>query len=280
MKKIKNLFLKVCLICLSFVLLIQSAYAESVYDRVLKSGKIRAAYGVYYPLFMKDPNSKKFSGIGFETLELIAKRLGLKLELTEEVAWGTMIEGLKTNRYDIIACPIWANATRARAADFSHPLCYSTLCAYTKYGDKRLDSSLRALNSDKYKIACIDGEMAALIAQSDFPNAKKLSLPQMADCSEMLLSVSTGKADVAFVEPLFAYNFLKHNPRSVQNATPNKPVRVFPNVYMFNAGEEKFKAMFNTALDEISNSGELEKIIAKYEPFPKAYLRVATPYQK
>src|SRR6185369_13046620 len=114
---------------------------------------------------------------------------------------------------------------------------------------------------------------------ADFPNAKKLSLPQMADVSELLLSVGTGKADVTFAEPLFAYNFVKKNPKSIQNISANKPVRILPNVFMFNAGEEKFKAMLNTTLDEMINSGDVDKILAKYEPFPKAYLRVALPYQ-
>ena len=102
----------------------------------------------------------------------------------------------------------------------------------------------------------------------------------MAPISDILLSVSTGKADITFTEPLFAYDFLKHNPKSVQDITPNKPLRVFPNVYMFKTGEPEFKAMLNTALDEMANSGDLDKLISKYEPYPKAYLRCAKPYQQ
>ncbi len=253
--------------------------ADTLQDRVIKAGKIRAAYVEWYPLLIRDPNTKKLSGVGYEVLELAAKRLGLKFEITEAVTWGTMIEGLKTNRYDIIACPVWANSTRARVADFSRSICYSPICAFTKYGDKRIDASLKGISEGKYKIACVDGEMAEMIAKADYPKAKRLSLPQMAPISDILLSVSTGKADVTFTEPLFAYDFQKHNPKSVQNITPNKPVRVFPNVYMFKSGEPEFKTMLNTSLDEIANSGELEKIISKYEPYPKAYLRCAKPYQ-
>jgi len=229
---------------------------------------------------MKDERTKKFSGIGPEILELAAHKLGLKLEMTEEITWGTMIEGLKTNRYDIMGSPIWANATRARAADFSRPLYYSAVNAYTKTGDKRLNNSLQDLNSPKYKVATMDGEMAEMITAADFPKARRFSLPQMADVSELLLSVSSGKADATFAEPNMVFYFNKHNPNAVQNITPQQPVRVFPNVFMFNAGEEKFKAMLNTTLDEISNSGELDRIISKYEPYPKDYLRVASPYQK
>ncbi|MBK8224349.1 MAG: amino acid ABC transporter substrate-binding protein [Candidatus Obscuribacter sp.] len=268
----------VLLLTLSFM--VPAVRAQGVYDRVMRTGKLKAAYAVYPPFLMRDANTKKFSGIGYDVLSLVASRLGLQLVITEEVSWGTMIEGLRSNRYDIIACPVWANAKRARMADFTHPLCYSGLFAYTKYGDKRLDAALKDLNSPKFRIAALDGEMAEMIAKSDYPNAKKLSLPQMADVSDMLLSVSTGKADLAFVEPVVAQNFLKHNPKSIQNITPDKPVRVFPNGFMFNAGEERLKAMLNIAIDEMSNSGELDRILNKYEPFPKAYLRIARPYQR
>jgi ABC-type amino acid transport substrate-binding protein len=271
---------KLTILLLCLITTGHAAFAETLHDRVIRTGKIKAAYAVYFPLFMRDPNTKKFSGIGYETLLLIAKRLGLQLEMTEEVSTGTMIEGLRGNRYDVMACPVWANATRARAADFSRPLCYSSICAFTKYGDKRLDSTLKGLSEGKYKVATIDGEMAEMIAKADFPQTKRLSLPQLAPFSDLLLSVSTGKADITFGEPVFGYDFNRHNPKSIQNITPNNPLRVFPNVYMFKVGEPEFKAMLNTALDEIANSGELEKIIAKYEPYPKAYLRCASPYQK
>jgi ABC-type amino acid transport substrate-binding protein len=92
--------------------------------------------------------------------------------------------------------------------------------------------------------------------------------------------VATRKADVTFAEPNTVYYFSKHNLGAVQNITRKKPVRVFPNVFMFNTGEEKFKAMLNTTLDEISNSGDLENIISRNEPYPKDYLRVAVPYQR
>lgn len=261
-----------------FRLTVTAAAAESLQDKVLRTGTIKAAYLVYFPLLMRNPNSKSFSGVGYDTLMLAANRLGLKVQITEEVGFGTMIEGLKTGRYDVVACPIWANSSRARVADFSRPLCFSQVNAYVKKGDTRINSSLKGIAEGKFTVATIDGEMADLITKADFPKAKRFSLPQLASASELLLSVSSGKADITFTEPSAVGDFLKHNPNTLQNITHNRPLRVFPNCFMFKSGEPGFKAMLNTALDEIANSGELEKIISKYEPFPKAYLRCAKPY--
>ncbi|MGD0253572.1 MAG: transporter substrate-binding domain-containing protein [Verrucomicrobiota bacterium] len=78
-----------------------SPHHVSLYDRVMKSGKIRAAYTIYPPGCFKDDNGK-LKGVFVETLEEAAKNLGLTVEWTEEVGRGTQIEGLENNRFDMI----------------------------------------------------------------------------------------------------------------------------------------------------------------------------------
>ena len=210
---------------------------------------------------------------------MVAKNLGLKVEWTEEVGWGTMLEGLQTNRYDMIGTPIWTNSNRARLVDFSKPLYYSPIQVWVKAGDKRfVDCNLASLNSPKCVIATVDGETAEVIAAEDFPLAKKLSLPQLAGVDQVLLNVSTGKADASFEEPAVAKEFLKYNPATIETISKT-PIRVFPNCWMFKRGQLEFKEMLNTALSQIVNSGAEEKIIAKYEKYPGTLYRVALPYQ-
>jgi hypothetical protein len=48
---------------------------------------------------------------------------------------------------------------------------------------------------------------------------------------------------------------------------------------MFNRGEFEFKAMLDTVLDEVINSGAMNKIISKYEHVPNEICRVALPYR-
>ena len=48
---------------------------------------------------------------------------------------------------------------------------------------------------------------------------------------------------------------------------------------MFNRGEFEFKEMIDTVLDEVINSGAMDKIISKYEQAPNEVYRVALPYQ-
>jgi polar amino acid transport system substrate-binding protein len=252
----------------------------SVYDRVMKQGKIRAAYVVYSPGCLKDPNTGKLSGIGIESLQMVAKNLNLQVEFTEEVGWGTMLEGLETNRYDMIATPIWTNSNRARLVDFGRPIYYSPIFVWVKAGDKRFsEQTLDNLNSEKHTIATVDGETAEVIANEDFPKAKKLSLTQLSGVEQVLLNVSSGKADASFEEPAVARDFLAHNPNTIESISKTKPIRVFPNCWMFKRGQMEFKNMLDTALTQIINSGAEEKIIARYEKYPGTLYRTALPYE-
>lgn len=258
----------------------QAPAEARLYDRVMQQGKIRCGYVIYNPGCVKDPNTGKLSGIGIDSIELVAKNLGLKVEWTEEVGWGTMLEGLQTNRYDMIATPIWTNSNRARLVDFSIPMYYSPLYVWVKGGDKRFnEGNLDSLNSPKYRIATVDGETAEVVANEDFPQAKKSSLTQLSGVEQILLNVSTGKADVSFEEPAVAMEFLAHNPGTIETISKTKPIRVFPNCWMFKRGQVEFKDMIDTALSQLINSGAEEKIIRKYEKYPGTLYRTALPYQ-
>lgn len=251
----------------------RDAKIASLYDSVKARGTIRAGYGIYNPGCMKDPNTGKLTGIGVDALELIAAQNGLKVDWVEEVGWGTMIEGLRTKRYDIVATPVWPSDDRVKLAGFSTPLYFSPVYAYVKAGNaKRIGDKLDVLNSPTFSMASIDGATAEVIAQKDFPKIRRITLPQMSDFSELLLTVSTGKADVTFTEPADAAAFMTHNPSAVEKI--GEPVRVFPNCWMFRKDQPDFKILIDRGIDTLVETGDLERIVSKYEPQPNILRRV------
>ena len=178
----------------------------------------------------------------------------------------------------MVATPFWTNPNRAKIAGFSKPLYFSPVFAYAKRGDYRFKAHLEKANSPDVKIVTIDGETAQVIANEDFPKSNRLSLPQMTDYAQLLLSVATGKADIAFVEPITAGLFMRNNPNTVEILDADHPLRVYPNCWMLNRGQFEFKSMLDTVLDEVTNSGAMDKILSKYHLAPNMVLRVALPY--
>ena len=258
---------------------VQSVKRESLYERVIRTGKIRAGYAVYYPLCIKDPNTGKLSGIGVEALQLVAKKLGLEVEFNEEVGWGNMIEGLRAGRYDVMASTVWPIPSRAKQAAFSKPLLYSPVYLYSRKGDTRFTGHQESINCKQVTISTVDGEAAQAIADSDFPQASRLSMPQMTDIAQNFLNLTSHKADIAIADPEFALKFLQNNPGSIQNISGDKPIRVSPNCWIFNRGEFEFKSMIDTVIEEVVNSGAMDRIINKYEGNSHIILRDALPYQ-
>jgi polar amino acid transport system substrate-binding protein len=280
--------------CLSLVLLLaaislcscapsatstQHPARQSTYDRVIQSGKIRCGYVVYPPGCIKDPNTGRLSGIGVEAIESIGKKLGLAVEWTEEIGWGTMLEGLETGRYDMVATPVWTNANRAKVISFSNPLFYSPVFVFARKGDHRFKNHWEKINNPTVKISTVDGGTVEVIAAADFPKAKRFSMPEMTDISQLLLTVAGGKADVTFAESTIADRYMLSNPGTIENTNPGKPIRVFASSWILRRGELEFKAMLDTVLDEVVNSGALDKIISKYEKAPHEIYRLALPYQ-
>lgn len=253
----------------------------SLYDRVMKVGKIRAAYTIYPPGSFKDENGK-LKGVFIETLEQAAKNLNLTVEWTEEVGWATQIEGLDKDRYDIIGSSVWANPKRARLATLSTPLYYSPIHIYARKGDPKYNekTALAALNSANVRISTVDGGTGETIAKAQFPNAQRVGLPQMTDFGVSFMDVVYNKADIVIMEPFHAMKFLETNPGTIVNITQKGPLRVFGNCYMFKRGEIEFQNMLDVTLTDLLSSGFVEELLAKYEKYPNSQLRVVRPFRQ
>jgi ABC-type amino acid transport substrate-binding protein len=261
---------------------------ESVYARVIRTKKIRAAWLTYPPAAMKDA-SGQLHGTFVDTLNEIAKNNGLQVEWMDgETPWGTQIEGLEGDRYDVVGSPVWANYTRARLATLSEPVYYSGIGIFVRQNDSRFPDDWATgsvaertglLNRPDIRIATIDGETGDLIAKTQFPKATRVSLPQNADIPQLFLEVADNKADVLFAEPYFAHEYLKNNPGKIRNIAAKNPIQVLGNCFMFKKGEWQLKQMFDVAIEVEQDSGIMDGLLEKYENAPGQFYSVALPYR-
>jgi ABC-type amino acid transport substrate-binding protein len=245
----------------------------------MRTQTIRCGYSLWPPFLAKDPNSGQLSGIFYDYLEALGSALHLKIDWTETVGLGDFPAALESGRIDAMCLTIWPNASRAREIDFTNPIFYTALYAYARSDDPRFDNNYAAINDPRTMITVIDGEMGALVAASDFPKAKTLQLPQLADATELFANVAAGKADILFADPGTFAKYEINNPNKIHRVTAKAPIRVFGNTLAIDKGQEEYRRMLNTAIGELLSSGQIEKIITKYEQAPGTYLRVALPYQ-
>jgi len=272
-----NFIIALCALGLSFYAVFVVPHtsvtlAPSLYDQVIKRGTIRCGYTPYSVGLMKDPNTGKLSGIYHDVIEKLAGNLSLKVEWTEEVGWANQVEGLQAGRYDIICSPVSLNSGRARAADFSIPLFYSPVQVWVKSDNTTL-TNINQLNDPAVKVVVLDGEQTSVFARQFFPKAHTVSLPQTVQFSDLLLQVTTGKADVVFAEPMAAYEFMASNPGSLKAITGAKPLVLVPNIFLLKRNEYAFKQMVDNAIRELFNTGYVDQVISQYERYPNSYVR-------
>ena len=257
----------------------ENSKSSSTYDRVIETGKLKVGYISYPPSFIKDPNSGEYSGIFHEVLQKIGKKLGVEIEYIEELGWGSMIEAIKMGRVDLVCTGVWPTTERGKHVDFTNPLYYSTVRAYTQFDNTNFDSNLSTIDDENVKISTLDGEMTSTIAELDFPNAQEVSLPQVSDVAQVLLEVANGKADVTFVEPAIALEFIANNPNRIKEVEGVLPVRIFPNTMIVGKGEVELLSTLNIGIDELVNNGFIDKVMSKYEKHDGSFQKSATPFR-
>lgn len=252
---------------------------ETLQDKVLNSGTIKAAYTIYYPGCIKDENGK-LKGVFIETIERAAKNLNLKVEWVEEVGWGTQIAGLDNNKFDMIGSSVWANPKRAKAATLSIPLYYSQLYVYTRATETKFDNikNYDELNNADYIFTLVDGGTGKVLWENMFPISRKISLPENTDFGISFADVTSKKADLIIMEPYQAQRYLAKNPNSIKRLNLALPLKVYGNCFMFKKGEFEYEHMLNTILQDLINEGFVDKLIEKYEEYPNSFLRVNKPF--
>lgn len=238
----------------------------STFQRIVDSGVLRCGYVLYPTYLTKDPNSGKLSGLSYDLTEELARRLGLTVEWTEEVSWGTYIEGLKTKRYDALCSLGWAYGAEAKYVLFSKPAFADGLGVFVRADDRRFDSGIAALNSADMTIVSSDGSLVGVLAKEYFPKANVRFIPAFGDeFSQLAMEVDSHKADATLGSASAGQVYALAQPNVLRNLIPEKPLNFFSNSYIMLMGEHQLQAMLNAALDEMHNSGFIKRLIAQYQ---------------
>jgi polar amino acid transport system substrate-binding protein len=257
----------------------QESKKESTYERILRTKTIRCGYFAYEPALIIDPNTGKKSGIFYDIIEEMARRLGLKVEWTEEVGYGEMIQGFETGRYDLFCNVVWPTPERARGAAFSIPLYYSVVGIFVREDDDRFTGQIDKLNDPSVRLAVKDGDITASVAASVFPRAKFLSVPQMALTEQQLEEVATGKADATFNEPVLLDRFNKTSGKKLKNIASDTPLKYFPSTFIMPKDDFQLKQMLDVTLGDMLSDGFVERTLRRHEPAPGSYYRVVLPFE-
>jgi polar amino acid transport system substrate-binding protein len=243
---------------------VAASKSESAYERVLRTGVLRCAYGLWDPCVMRDPNTGKFSGIIYDFMQGLGKSINVKADYCMDMPWDSIGAALQSGKVDAHCAGVWATPSRGRVMAFSHPLFFSPTVVFARAGDNRFDFNLERINQPDITIALSDDDITTEIYNSEFPKAKKYQLAQFAPAEELLLAVATKKADVTFNSPPRLHSFEKGYPGAVKIVPSEKPLRIYPDTIAVDIHEQELLHVLNTAIDQLRDSGEIDKLVSRY----------------
>jgi len=238
---------------------------QSVYDRVMSSGTIRCGYFEEAPFTIIDPNTGAKSGIAVELAEKIGKELGLKIEWTVATGFGTLVNDLSQNKYDVV-CGSLFSLPRGGRIDYTMPYTYVPVFAYTQAGRIDFDNKLDQLDWSQVSVAGLDDEGGTTAARKKVPNARFVILPQTSQIADMLTSVADKKADIAFVMPTVFKKFNANNPGKLAKIQTDRPFYVFTVTFGVKSGEPAFKNMLDFVMRNLVAEGYVDDLFKKYDP--------------
>ena len=258
----------------------QGALKQGVFERITETRELHCGYINYPPLLTKNPNSGTFSGISVDIMNRIADILRVRLTWVEETSWAAYIEGLNSGRFDVLCTLDFFMPEYTGRIDVSRPLFFTSIGAYARAGDGRFTKSDMKFNDPSLTISALDGSISMMIKNTDYPDAKLISMPAATDYSFILTNVATKKADVAFVERAVANAWGHANPGRIVAINERTPLRIFPYIIPFKFGETNLKMAMDEAVQYLVNNGEIDRILSKYENKETDFYRVAREYQQ
>jgi tRNA-dependent cyclodipeptide synthase len=240
-----------------------------VLDRIEKTKTLRVGFANYEPALMYDRDYNNFSGIFYEIIISLARKHGWRVEWTEEVGYGVVVDGLNNNRFDIFGSTAWPTPERKQNADFSIPLYKSPTYIWVRSDDQT--NADKIMSDIHARVAVKDNDITDSIASADFPDKRQVRVPQLFSTTEVLRFVSDNKADFTFAEQYLVDIYNQGASTKLVKASDH-PIRIYDNSFIIKKGESRFKELLDRELSLMKREGKIKELLVKYTGLNSAFI--------
>lgn len=237
-----------------------AAAEQSTLQKVLSSGTLRVGTtGDYNPMTIFDTATNSYKGYEIEAAQKLAADLGVKLEFVR-TDWKTLIQGLTSDKYDILMSGTSFSVARLKVVAFSQPYntYYMVGLALKEKADKF--KSWDDVNKKEVKVAVTLGTNFEGIAREVLPNSTLVRIEAPAREYQEILA---GRSDIGLTSSTEAAGLIKTYPNLrivLADAKFGKQVHG----YMVRQGDPTWLAYINGWLNLREADGTLPAIRAKW----------------
>jgi cyclohexadienyl dehydratase len=228
-------------------------------DAILKRGTLRVGTTLDTPVFSMRNAAGEPEGFDIDALQILGAALGVKIAYVK-MTFGSMLDDLAADKFDIAMSGMGRTFERARVATFSKP--------YMRYGKllliRRADAgkyrSLGDLDKPGLRIAYNKGGLNDRFAHTEF----KQATPQgFASNEEAIAALLAGTVDAQVSDSTAAVYSARRDPR----LAAMDPAHVFNPVYvaiLLRREDQTLQNFINIWIDQSEMDGTLAKIRTKW----------------
>lgn len=240
---------------------VSKAHATSV-DDILSKKKLVVGVLTDFPPFGGTDASQKPAGYDADVAKLMAKYLGVELELVP-VTGPNRIPYLLTNKIDVLIATFGITPERAKQVQFSIP--YSSIEVYLLAPKKLKITGPQDLNGVKIAVARASTQDAAITAIA--PKGAKIM--RFDDDASAVQAMISGQADALGAANVVLSQLTKTHPEL--QLEPKITLRHQPNGIALRRADTDLRQWVNTFIFYIKNNGQLDAISKKWlgTPLPE-----------
>ena len=220
--------------------------------KTVKEGTLTMVTNAEFPPY-EFYEGKKIVGIDAEVAQLIADKLGLKLEIVD-VAFDAIVPGVQQGKYDMGMAGMTVNEDRIKKVNFSS--------SYAKGVQSVIvteDSDIKTLDDIKGKTVGVQqGTTGDIYATDDFGDA---SVKRLENGAVAVQALKSDKVDCVIIdnEPAKAYVKANTGLKLLETPYANEDYAI-----CFSKENKALQQAVNDALVELTADGSLKKIVDKY----------------
>jgi len=229
------------------------AKADAMAD-ILKKGVVRIAIPLDVPPFGSVNQERKAEGFDLDMAEMVAKALGVKLEV-QQVTGANRIPFLLTDKVDIVISVMGLTPERARQVMFSAPYADTSLAVF---GPKGL-AIKSAADLGRNKVAVAKGTTEDIVLSAVAPGADIMRTEDNATAVQAYLS---GQAQLLAANSVVVVELAKRQP--AKEFDFKFALRRAPAHVTIRMGEQNLLQWLNTFIFQATLSGQLDALHVKW----------------
>jgi len=261
------------LVAFALIAIGTAAQAQGTFERIKKDGVVRIGFANEAPWSFAQSDGT-IAGADYELASLIFSKLGVASLEGVITKFGSLIPGLKADRFDVVVAGFYIRPARCEQVAFSEPTVAVGDAIIVKAGNPKKISSYKSVIADpSLKLGGVVGAATAQNAKNaGVPDSQLIMFP---DFVSAITALKAGRVDGALQTAITAQTTVKSsNDPTIERALPfeqavinSKPTVNYAG-FAFRPEDKDLVSAFNAELVKTLGGPEHLKILEKYSISP------------